>query len=59
METGVNKMAKVAERHPLEAQDIAAGKAAKVAGISRHSNPHDFYAEPQRYCAWKEGWHAA
>jgi hypothetical protein len=45
-------------RHPLEASDMAAGRAARAAGIACHYNPFDFYAEPQRYCAWKEGWRA-
>jgi len=44
------------ERHPLEGQDIAAGRAARVNGIPCHYNPHDFHTDPQRYCAWKEGW---
>lgn len=45
-------------RHPLEAEDFATGQAARAAGIASHRNPFDFYVEPQRYCAWKEGWHA-
>jgi hypothetical protein len=48
----------VMQRHPLEASDMAAGRAARAAGIACHYNPFDFYAEPQRYCAWKEGWRA-
>ena len=52
-----NKMT-VMQRHPLEASDMAAGRAARAAGIACHYNPFDFYAEPQRYCAWKEGWRA-
>jgi hypothetical protein len=53
----MNKMT-VMQRHPLEASDMAAGRAARAAGIACHYNPFDVYAEPQRYCAWKEGWHA-
>ena len=48
----------VMQRHPLEASDMASGRAARAAGIACHYNPFDFYAEPQRYCAWKEGWRA-
>lgn len=46
-------------RHPLEAQDIAAGRAAFARGLARHHNAFDFWADPQRYCAWEEGWKAA
>lgn len=46
-------------RHPLEAQDIAAGRAAFACGLARHHNAFDFWADPQRYCAWEEGWKAA
>jgi hypothetical protein len=53
----MNKMT-VMQRHPLEASDMAAGRAARAAGIACHYNPFDFYAEPQRYCAWIEGWRA-
>jgi hypothetical protein len=53
-----NDQMTVMQRHPLEASDMAAGRAARAAGIACHYNPFDVYAEPQRYCAWKEGWHA-
>ena len=46
-------------RHPLEAQDIASGRAAFARGLARHYNAFDFHADPQRYCAWDEGWKAA
>jgi hypothetical protein len=51
--------------HPLEAEDLAAGRAAFLAGTALHGNPHDMHgvepltiADRQRHEAWRAGWFA-
>lgn len=55
-------------RHPLEAEDLAAGRAAFAAGEDFSANPylnarHGVEPSPiatlQRYEAWRAGWIAA
>ena len=45
-------------RHPNEAQDMAAGRAAALRGIPRHYNAFDWIEQPERHAAWDAGWKA-
>ena len=46
-------------RHPDEAKDMAAGRAAALRGIPRLYNAFDWIDDPARAAAWDAGWKAA